>query len=76
MCLFIVIFIISSCYRLKSSRGGGQISGDSARQFDTADIALPDGYSIDVVVTGLTFPTGITFDDEGIPYNRGRIFLW
>ena len=32
------------------------------------DVQVPRGYRIDVVTTGLTFPTGITFDDDGRPY--------
>ncbi|OGU08953.1 MAG: glucose dehydrogenase [Geobacteraceae bacterium GWC2_58_44] len=38
------------------------------RQLNKDDIALPDRYKIEVVASGLTFPTGVTFDDQGIPY--------
>ena len=31
-------------------------------------IVLPYGYKIEVVVTGLTFPSGVTFDEKGVPY--------
>jgi glucose/arabinose dehydrogenase len=38
------------------------------RQVDPADVALPAGYRIEVVARGLTFPTDITFDDQGRAY--------
>lgn len=67
--LFAASLILSDCYRLKQTRGGGQISYDSVtREVDITDIALPEGYVIEVVATGLTFPTGITFDERGRPY--------
>ena len=31
---------------------------------DPADVALPEGYRIEVLATGLTFPTDLAFDDE------------
>ena len=33
-----------------------------------ADIAVPSGYRIEPVATGLTFPTGVAFDDKGGVY--------
>lgn len=48
-------------------RGGGQ--GDPALQSSNPyDIALPDGYRIEVVTERLDFPSGITFDENGTPY--------
>ena len=38
------------------------------RRVDPQDIELPPGYAIAVVAKGLTFPTGITFDDLGRPH--------
>jgi glucose/arabinose dehydrogenase len=32
------------------------------------DIALPDAYRIEVVASGFTFPTGVTFDADGTPH--------
>lgn len=32
------------------------------------DISLPGGYRLDPVVTGLTYPTSVTFDDSGNVY--------
>ena len=63
---------LSGCYKMLPSSGGGRLSKLPAeageRKLDTGDIALPDGYQIEVVATGLTFPTGVTFDDKGAPY--------
>jgi glucose/arabinose dehydrogenase len=38
------------------------------RRVEPADIALPAGYRIEAVATGLTFPTGVVFDDRGAVY--------
>lgn len=38
------------------------------RPVQPADIVLPEGYKIEVVSTGLNFPTGITFDEQGNAY--------
>ena len=56
---------VSACYAMRSSSGGGQTSFTPPRNVNAADIALPEGYRIEAVATGLTFPTGITFDDTG-----------
>lgn len=59
---------LSGCYGIRSANGGGDISEIPARQPDAGDIALPDGYRIEVVATNLTFPSAITFDESGQPY--------
>lgn len=38
------------------------------RRPDPADVALPEGYQIEVVARELTFPTAVTFDERGTPY--------
>ncbi len=67
--LFLLIAGLStSCYRMRKSNGGGQIDAVAARTTIAADIALHPGYTIEPVATGLTFPTGITFDESGNAY--------
>lgn len=63
-----LLFSAGGCYRLMSSEGGGQTRFQSPRPVDPGDVALPDGYRMEVVATQLTFPTGVTFDEEGHPY--------
>jgi hypothetical protein len=64
-----ILFLTTSCYHLKRSSGGGQrVDFDGERVINEADIALPQGYKIEVIATGLTFPTGIAFDEEGNAY--------
>lgn len=63
-----VILLLPSCYKIKSSNGGGQVNKVKARKVDVKDVALPEGYKVEVVTTGLTFPTGITFDESAVPY--------
>ncbi|MBZ0158094.1 MAG: PQQ-dependent sugar dehydrogenase [Alphaproteobacteria bacterium] len=69
--LFITVMVIiglSGCYGMRSSSGGGQTSFQPPRTVNSNDIALPEGYQIEPVATGLTFPTGVTFDDAGRIY--------
>jgi hypothetical protein len=61
-------FLLSGCYAARSSGGGAQTDFHPPRLTNPADIALPPGYGIEVVAQGLTFPTGIAFDEEGTPY--------
>lgn len=62
------LILLSSCFRIKSSNGGGQVEDVKPRKLNPKDIALPEGYQIEVVSKGLTFPTSITLDEEGTPY--------
>lgn len=47
------------------SSGGGQANFSGERRVHAEDVAVPPGYRVEVVASGLTFPTGITFDDQG-----------
>jgi glucose/arabinose dehydrogenase len=60
--------VLPGCYMMRPSSGGGQASFTPPRAINVADIALPSGYRISAVASGLTFPTGVTFDDSGTPY--------
>jgi glucose/arabinose dehydrogenase len=66
--LAVIVSFYPSCYRLRSSKGGGQIKSLSERRINTADIAISPGYKIEAVASGLSFPTGITIDDKGNAY--------
>jgi glucose/arabinose dehydrogenase len=59
---------VSGCYSLRSSSGGGQTHFSPPRNVQASDVAVPDGYRVEVVATGLTFPTGVAFDGEGVPH--------
>lgn len=71
---------LSGCFSARSSAGGGETTPPQARAVDPLDIALPKGYRIEAVATGLTFPTGVTFDDAGriyvveAGYSYGEVF--
>lgn len=41
---------------------------DSQRKVEPADIVVPDGYTIEAVATGLSYPVDVTFDDQGLLY--------
>jgi glucose/arabinose dehydrogenase len=59
---------LTGCFPILPSRGGGQASFEPPRRVDPGDIAVSAGYAIEAVATGLTFPTGVAFDDEGRVY--------
>jgi glucose/arabinose dehydrogenase len=58
--------VLTGClYAALPSSGGGQTTFEPPREVRPADIALPPGYRIEPVATGLTFPTGVAFDEAG-----------
>lgn len=60
--------LLASCYLVRPNHGGGKASAPEARRVDPSDIALPRGYRIEAVATGLNFPTGVAVDDSGSVY--------
>src|SRR5438105_2149564 len=77
--LFVVfsVLLLSGCYVMRTGTGGGNAPLHSQvlpgrrvdeRPINTEDIALPSGYRIDALATGLTFPTGVTTDDQARVY--------
>ena len=63
----VLLAALGGCYGLRSSQGGGE-TDNASRKVNPSDIALPEGYRIEAVARGLTFPTGITFDESGGVY--------
>jgi glucose/arabinose dehydrogenase len=60
---------LDGCYFMRGSSGGGQTDWQThVRPIEPNDIALVKGYAITAAARGLTFPTGITFDNDGTPY--------
>ncbi len=71
LCMAVIAMNMLGCYGMRPSSGGGKatkLAEGAARIINPESIVLPYGYKIEAVVTGLTFPSGVTFDDEGIPY--------
>lgn len=62
------VLLIAGCFKLSPTDGGSQKRFQGPRTFNPDDIALPSPYRIELVASGLTFPTGVTFDGEGTPY--------
>ena len=65
LCLMVML---AGCFPALPSQGGGQTDFHPPRQIEPADVALLDGYKIEAVATGLTFPSGVAFDDQGRVY--------
>jgi len=59
---------LGGCYGTRSSSGGGQTDFSAPRRVDAKDVAVPRGFQVEVVATGLTFPTGVAFDQDGTAY--------
>src|SRR5687767_14414435 len=74
----------SACFAFRPSMGGGELrvpgAGEDARAVDANDVKVPDGYRIEALASGLTFPTGVAFDDDGTAwvvesgYSYGEVF--
>lgn len=60
--------LLTGCYVMRPSRGGAQAEFTEPRVVDARDVAVPEGYRVEVVAAGLTFPTGVAFDDAGVPH--------
>lgn len=80
--MFILVIVLSGCASIDNPAGGGQIDyTPGERQINPADVLVPDGYSVEVVARGLTFPTAVAEDEEGqlyvieSGYAYGEIFL-
>lgn len=64
----LIIGALSNCYSIRKSKGGGQISAIPQRTTNPSDVAVLPGYKVEVVASGLTFPTGAAFDENGNLY--------
>jgi glucose/arabinose dehydrogenase len=62
------VLAASGCHRLRGSSGGGEARVEGPRRLAPGDVVLPPGYRLEVVAQGLTFPTGVAFDEAGRPY--------
>ncbi len=63
--ILVLAVALAGCYAVRGSSGGGQTSFNPPRQIDAGDVLLPEGYRIEPVASGLTFPTGVAFDEDG-----------
>ena len=66
--LAVVILTCGGCYNTRSSDGGGETTFATPRTVRASDVAVPSGYRIRPVATGLTFPTGVAFDETATAY--------
>ena len=64
----LLALVLSGCFRLLPTEGGGLTTFEGPREVDTSDVALLPGYRIEPVAVGLTFPTGVAFDADGTVY--------
>ena len=66
--LVALVATLPACFAMRSSKGGGQAAFEPPRRTEPEGVALPAGYRIEVVATGLSLPTGVAFDDAGRVY--------
>ncbi|MBC3542431.1 PQQ-dependent sugar dehydrogenase [Rufibacter sediminis] len=64
----LLLLLCSGCYKIKGSYGGPKNFNPQMRPLQPLDVALPAGYTIEPIASGLTYPTGITFDEQGTVY--------
>ena len=66
--IVVAVLAANNIYHFRRQHGAGTGSVDLPREVSAGDVALPDGYEIEPVATGLTFPTGVAFDDSARLY--------
>jgi glucose/arabinose dehydrogenase len=68
------------CFVFSGSEGGGQVMTPASHTLSRSDVAVTNGYDIDLIANHLTFPTSVTFDDGGdvyvteAGYSYGEVF--
>jgi glucose/arabinose dehydrogenase len=62
------VLLLSGCYTMRKSKGGGQIKTIPARTIEPADVLLMPGYKIELVAKDFTFPAAVAFDESGVAY--------
>ncbi|MBI4375395.1 MAG: glucose dehydrogenase [Elusimicrobia bacterium] len=55
---------MGGCHYLRTPVSGGQAEFSGHRPLRPQDIAVPTGFRVELVASGLTFPTAVVFDDE------------
>jgi hypothetical protein len=68
--------LFNACYVMRKGSAGGDLTthrivpewAGNQLVVNPADVARPDGYRIQAITTGLTFPTGATTDDQNRVY--------
>lgn len=60
----VAVLAVNNIYRTRRSHGAGTGTASATRATKPADVAVPPGYRVEVVATGLTFPTAVAFDDS------------
>lgn len=67
--VLLLLAVAPGCFKLRTSGGGGEIeAAPEERRVDASAVAVPAGYRIEVVATGLNMPTGVAFDAAGRPH--------
>ena len=72
--------LLAGCYSVRPSSGGGEVELGTGRSIEPTAIAVPGEYLIEPVMQGLTFPTAVTFDEQGricvleAGYSYGEVF--
>jgi glucose/arabinose dehydrogenase len=61
------LLLSSGCFHLTASDKTRE-EFKPPRRLDATAIAVPAGYRIEPVATGLTYPTSVSFDQQGTPY--------
>ena len=62
------VVLLSGCYAQTASHGGGLATARLPRCARPDDVAVPCGYRVELVAEGLTYPSGVAFDERGTPY--------
>ncbi|MFD2515795.1 PQQ-dependent sugar dehydrogenase [Pontibacter locisalis] len=69
--LFLLVFLLftaAGCSKMKTMMKTKQRAIALERTVSASDVQVPPGYKVEAVATSLTFPSGVTFDEQGNVY--------
>lgn len=77
----LLLLFTSGCFAFFAKGQGGAESRSTRAPPDPAAVAVPEGYEVEALGSGFTFPIAVTFDAEQRPvvleagYSYGEVFL-
>lgn len=77
----LLLCLSTGCFTLFAKGQGGAESRSHRAPPDPAEVAVPEGYEVDAIAAGFTFPIAVTFDAQQRPvvleagYSYGEVFL-
>lgn len=66
LALGVLLGTVTGCFSLRGSSGGGELTHPPGRVIAPADVLVPPEFTVEPVLRGLTYPTGVALDGNGV----------